>query len=192
MSKRAVLLTTVPMMAIALVAGCTSDSEPEPQPTTAVEGGAAAVDKPNTVASIGDKVTWERFVEPCKSGELVVVQDVAAGDLTGDGAADAAVARACEGVDEYGPSTVEVFDGASSVDQPKRVGTLLSDAGTDKPYVDSVAFTGGALVIKANGVDETSDAACPEVVFTYQYKFADGAFKQEKRETVPDETCGPE
>jgi hypothetical protein len=172
------------MLALALVAGCTSDSEPKKE--------QEVVDQSNSLAVAGDGIEWEKVVEPCKSGELVVVQDVATADVTGDGAVDSAVARACEGVDEYGPSTVEVFDGASAAAQPKRLGTLLADVNPDKPYVDSVEFSEGGLLIKANGVDETSDAACPEVVFTYRYKFSGGSFQQEKRETVPDETCGPE
>ena len=173
------------MLALALLAGCTSDDEPKIKDGT-------PVDKANTVAALGEKVEWEKLVEPCADGGLVVVQDVAVADVTGDGTADSAVARACEGVDEYGPSTVEIFDGNSAAAQPKRLGTLLTDVDPDKPYVDSVEFSEGGLLIKANGVDETSDATCPEVVFTYRYKFSGGAFQQEKRETAPDETCGPE
>ncbi|WP_328478127.1 hypothetical protein OHA21_26340 [Actinoplanes sp. NBC_00393] len=185
MSKRAVLFTSVPLLALALLTGCTSDDDPK------IEDGVA-VDEASTLAAAGDRIEWQKLVEPCAEGELVVVQAVAQADMTGDGKPDAAVARACEGTDQYGASTVEVFDGASAAAQPKRLGTLLADVKPDKPYVDSVAFSEGALLIKANGVDEASNATCPEVVFTYRYKFSGGAFQQEKRETAPDETCGPE
>ncbi|MFC7528516.1 hypothetical protein [Actinoplanes sp. GCM10030250] len=181
MPKRSVLLLSVPLVALALT-GCTSDPKPK----------AAVDDSVTTIAALGKKAPWDKLVEPCEGGQLVVVQDVALADVSADGTPDAVVARACEGDTEYGPSSVEVFDGKSASTEPRRLGTLLGDVGTDKPYVSSVEYADGAVLIKANGVDEKSDAACPEVVYTYRYTYSGGAFQQAKREQQPDETCGPD
>ncbi|MEV6302319.1 hypothetical protein AB0M02_23085 [Actinoplanes sp. NPDC051861] len=180
MPKRA---AAVPLLVLSFVAGCTSSSPPPPAPSSSpVE---------TTLASLGKRVKWDKLLTPCGRGELVVVQDVAIADVTTDGTPDAVVARACEGDTEYSPSTVEVFDGGSPAAKPRRLGTLLDDAGNDKPYVSGVSWSGGAVLIKANGVDESSDATCPEVVFTYSYRYSAGAFQQDSREVRPDDTCGP-
>ena len=185
MPKRA----AVPLLALALMAGCTSTpAKPSPAATTTT-GTAAAV---TTLASLGKQAKWDKMVEPCRTGELVVVQDVTIADVTTDGTPDAVVARACEGDTEYGPSTVEVFDGDSPATSPQRLATLLADARKDKPYVSAVSWSAGTVQIKANGVDTSSDAACPEVVFTYRYRYAAGTFQQSARTVEPDETCGPE
>ena len=179
MSKRAVLLTSVPMLALALLAGCTSDDEPKTEPAP------AAVDQADTLAAAGDQYEWDKVVEPCKSGELVVVQDVATADMTGDGAADSAVARACEGVDEYGPSTVEVFDGSSDPAAPRRLGILLS-GDPDYPRRAKVTVSPDrTIVVKALGLQPESPNCCPDLEIVAEFAWRDGVFVSLKRQTRP-------
>ena len=180
LSKRAALLT-VPLALIAFTAACTDEGAPAPAASVA----PAAV----PLTDVRGQDGWATLVKPCGTGELISIEKVKTADVTGDGVRDPFVARACEGADLMGPATIEVFNGASTTTVPQRIGTLLGDVAKDKPVLTKLTVDKEVVLVEASGVDEASDATCPEVTFTYRYRFAGDTFTREERKVTPDPTC---
>ncbi|GAA3342395.1 hypothetical protein GCM10020358_37230 [Amorphoplanes nipponensis] len=145
------------------------------------------------LAGLGEDADWKKIVKPCPNdGQRVIVQRVVTADVTGDGTYDAVVARSCEAVTSYWPSTVEVFDGTSPSTRPERVGTLLADVGpADEPWLTTLRVNGREVVIEANGVDDSSSKGCADLGFTYRYRFTGGSFKRVAREVGNAGKCLP-
>ncbi|WP_433295857.1 hypothetical protein ACQP2F_36920 [Actinoplanes sp. CA-030573] len=214
----------LPLAALVLLAGCTTQATTSPSATTAApagsskaaatptsdpgdgEGDGAGGGKPvasptrtsdpgdgDMLAGLGTDADWKKLVMPCpNAGQKPVVQKVITGDVNRDGTHDALVARSCEAQTSYWPSTVEIFDGASPATSPRRLATLLADVGPDdQPWVVSLRVDGGAVVIKAYGVDEHSNNACPDLTFTYRYRLDGKGAHREQRQVANANKCLP-
>lgn len=189
------------LVVLALLTGCTDDESPPSAvatPSVSVEPSGdpsvEAEDPSGTLASLGDGADWDTFIAACDNPEQEpIVQLVTTGDMTGDGTADALVARTCDASTSYFPSTIEVFDGASPAAQPDRVGTtILTDAGpTDQPWVIGMAVKDQAVTVTAYGTGSTDSNACPTLRLTYRYQLQGSAFEQVDRAAVPSADCLP-
>lgn len=191
---RAALLTATPLAVVALAAGCTGGT-PAAAPASSSPGEPTSdPGDGDMLAGQGDGADWATMVQPCPGGDRrsIIVQQVVTADVTGDGTHDALVVRSCRAATSYVPSTVEVFDGASSSADPRRVGTLLADVGrTDRPWVTRVRAGDGVVVVEANGVDRHSDRDCPDLHVTYRYRYGDGTFRRDGREVGNAARCLP-
>lgn len=211
MFKKAVLLATATLTTVA-VAGCTGSpgpsagapvSAPAQQSATAAPaatagGGAGATKSPGTkpgttkptpASDPGDDGNWFGALKPCERGLPTEVQRLERADLTGDGVAEALVARTCEPVTSRWPSTVEVFDGTTG-EKPRRLGVLLEDAGAaDHPWFVSLTVSGGTVSVTAHGVSANSPLACPDLKLTYQYRYAGGKFTRTSRKATKSADC---
>ncbi|GAA1637772.1 hypothetical protein [Actinoplanes couchii] len=195
MLKKAVLV-----MALVLLAGCSEEDRTEPAPVVPASAepigdpSVEAEDPSGNLASLGDAGDWDAFIEECKNPEQeALVQLVTTGDMTGDGTADALVARTCDASTSYFPSTIEVFDGASPASGPVRVGTpILTDVGpTDQPWVVGMAVKNKAVTVTAYGTDSTDSNACPKLRLTYRYQLQGDAFEQVDRAATKSASCLP-
>ncbi|SDT52539.1 hypothetical protein [Actinoplanes derwentensis] len=200
MLKKAALL-----VALVLLTGCSDGDETEPSPVASETAEAEPVGDPpvgdpsveaedpsGTLASVGEEGDWDAFIEACKNPEQeALVQLVTTGDLTGDGTADALVARTCDASTSYFPSTIEVFDGASPAAEPVRVGApILTDAGpTDQPWVIGMAVKEQVVTVTAYGTGGTDSNACPKLKLTYRYLLDGGAFEQVDRAATTSADC---
>ncbi|MDI6100993.1 hypothetical protein QLQ12_20480 [Actinoplanes sp. NEAU-A12] len=148
------------------------------------DGGGASGDA-------GDGGNWFSALKPCPQGLPTEIQRLERADLTGDGVAEALVARSCEPVTSRWPSTVEIFDGATA-EKPRRIGVLLEDAGAgDHPWFTSLTVSGGTVAVKAHGVSPGSPLACPDLKLTYQYRYEGGKFARTDREATKAADCLP-
>lgn len=170
----------------------TRTSDPGDGPT-ATETRTSDPGDGDMLAGRGTDADWKKLVKPCPNdGQEPVVQKVITGDVNGDGTYDALVARGCEARTSYWPSTVEIFDGASSASSPKRLATLLTDVGPDdQPWLVSLRVDGGAVVIKAYGVDKHSANGCPDLTFTYRYRLDGKVAHREQRQVANANKCLP-
>ena len=217
MFKRAALLSSIPLATLALVTGCsggdatttsarrpvsaassapTSDPGDGTAPTSDPGDGATTIGDPGDggmPAGLGEDADWRKMVSACPhKGQKPVIQKVVTADVTGDGVHDALVARSCEAVTSYWPSTVEVFDGASQPAKPRRIGVLLDEVGAaDQPWVTKLRAGGREVTIEAHGVDELSDNACPDLNLTYRYRFSGGDFQRVARQVGNADACLP-
>jgi hypothetical protein len=212
--KRLVLSAAVTVSALTLIAGCDggNDTTTSPAdnsrstPTNAPDARAGTDTKAapeatpigdpgdgDMLAGRGDRADWKNLVTACPNdGQKVIVQKVVTADVTGDGTYDALVARSCEAKTSYWPSTVEVFDGASSSAKPRRVGVLLADVGaSDQPWLTSLRVNGSTIAIEAYGVDKNSANACADLTFTYRYRLISGAVKRTARDVGNANKCLP-
>ncbi|WIM93187.1 hypothetical protein ACTOB_005158 [Actinoplanes oblitus] len=134
------------------------------------------------LAGLGADADWKKFIEKCDAPQKVMIQKVVTADVNGDGTFDALVAHACSPITSYWPTVVDVFDGASSSSKPKRLGTLLQDVGPDDmPYLDTLKVRKGVVTIEAYGVDKETDASCPSIYYTYEYKYTGAKFARISR-----------
>ncbi|HWS34673.1 MAG TPA: hypothetical protein VN408_18270 [Actinoplanes sp.] len=201
MLTKAALFTTVPLVALALLTGCTDDGRPTPETTTVQTTAATAAPSANpsveaedpsgTLASVGEGADWDTFIEQCKNREQeALVQLVTIGDVTGDGTADALVARTCDASTSYFPSTIEVFDGSSPAAEPARVGTILTDVGpTDQPWVTGMTVQDKVVTVTAYGTGSGDSNACPKLELTYRYQLQGSAFEQADRAAKKSADC---
>jgi hypothetical protein len=218
--KRLALLTSLPLVAAVLVAGCTATSGDAPTSTNASAvapaGPIGSTPKPRATATsratarpgvkttpvgdpgdggmlagLGDEADWKSIVKACPhDGQQPIIQKVVTADVSGDGTYDAVIARTCESTTAYWPSTVEVFDGASPSDHPRRIGTLLTDVGRDDlPWLTKLQVTGRTVTVHAYGVDAHTTQACPSVAFTYRYAYDGDTFRRTAREVGDAGTC---
>ena len=169
-------------------------ARPTARPTTEPTGKSTGSDPGDgdMLAGLGTDADWVKFLERCPdSRQKVMIQKVVTGDVNRDGVHDAVVGHACSPVTSYWPSEVDVFDGASSSRKPKRIGgTMLAEVGaSDRPYLDGLQVKDGVVVIKAYGVDEDTEPACPSIYRTYRYKYAGGEFKRADREASNANHC---
>ncbi|MEU8241808.1 hypothetical protein AB0C07_26455 [Actinoplanes missouriensis] len=215
MLNRAVLLTAVPLAALALISGCSessastatpappTSSSPAPAATATTSPAATATTSPAATATTSpaaaggaspiDEINWVNTVEDCpNSGQKSVVQKVISADVTNDGTPDALIARTCEATTSYFPSTVEVFDGGSLVTEPARIGTLLAEAGpTDQPWFTGLTTSGTEITVTANGTSGKKGNACADLSLTYGYRLTGGKFEQVHRKAVASPDCLP-
>ncbi|UQU62872.1 hypothetical protein COUCH_28080 [Couchioplanes caeruleus] len=159
-----------------------------PAPSATSDGGDGGM-----LAGLGEDANWKKLVTPCPNdGQKTVIRKVVTADVTGDGTYDALVARGCEARTSYFPSTVEVFDGASQSSRPRRIATLLEEAGaTDQPWLTTVRVSGRQVVIEANGTGPRDTNACPSVAFTYRYRFSGDEVQRVSRDAHDARRCLP-
>jgi hypothetical protein len=182
----------VPFVVLILLAGCTSGGESTPTPSAS----PSASDLPEAeapagnLAGAGKDADWDTFILPCEDkAKEAVVQQVVTADVTGDGIADALVARACES------STVEVFDGSSPAQRPWRIDQPLLSSPTAelrRPWVTGLEVKSGEIIIKANG--HAIDAAaktCRKDRLVFAFKLAGTDFTQLRLENNPTGSCLP-
>jgi hypothetical protein len=183
----------VPFVALVLLAGCTSGQESTPAPSASPSSSAdlpEAEAPGGNLAGAGKDADWDTFVLPCadKSQEPTVQQVVTA-DVTGDGIADALVARACDS------STVEVFDGSSPARRPWRIDQPLLSSPTAelrRPWVTGVEVKSGEIIIRANGHaldDDSRTCRTDRLVFAFTLVGTD--FTQLRLENSPAGSCLP-
>jgi hypothetical protein len=182
----------VPFVVLILLAGCTSASpnvSPSVSPSASTDLPEAEAPAGN-LAGAGKDADWDTFILPCadKSREAVVQQVVTA-DVTGDGIADALVARACES------STVEVFDGSSPAQRPWRIDQPLLSSPTAelrRPWVTGLEVESGEIIIKAAGhaIDDTGKS-CRKDRLVFAFKLAGTNFTQLRLENNPTGSCLP-
>jgi hypothetical protein len=146
--------------------------------------------KPSATGDAGDGGNWFGALAACRFAEQKTeVQKLVLADVTGDGVADALVARTCETTTSYWPSTVEVFDGTTG-EAPKRIGTLLGDAGAaDLPWFQSMSVSGRTVTVKAYGTSKDAPRACPDLKLTYKYSYSDGKFTRVGRQATEATGC---
>lgn len=183
-----------PFAALVLLTGCTSQ-QAGPAPTASESSAststspAAAKTGPH-LAGASRNTDWTTFVQPCPDpAKKPLIQQVVTADITGDGIADTLVARACES------STIEVFDGSSPAQQPRRIDQPLLSSPTAelrRPWVTSLEVTSGEIIIKANGhaLDDRSKT-CPRDRLVFTYMLAGTEFTQLRLATDPAGTCLP-
>ncbi len=185
------------LVTLVLVTGCTGDgpAPDAPAPASASAGGepaAEAEDPAGSLASVGENGDWDVFIEECENPEQeAMVQLVTLGDVTGDGTADALVARTCDASTSYFPSTIEVFDGASPAAGAERVGKpILTDVGpTDQPWVTGMTVKDQVVTVTAHGTGSDDSNSCPKLELTYRYRFQGTAFEQVDRAAVKSAAC---
>ncbi|MEV4281101.1 hypothetical protein [Actinoplanes xinjiangensis] len=189
----------VPFVALMLVAGCTSGGErtPSASPSAAASASAStSADLPEAeapggnLASAGKDADWDTFVLPCEDKtQEPTVQQVVTADVTGDGIADALVARACDS------STVEVFDGSSPAQRPWRIDQPLLSSPTAelrRPWVTGLEVTSGEIIIKADGHAVGADSkACRKDRLVFAFKLVGTDFTQLRLENTPTGSCLP-
>jgi hypothetical protein len=127
-------------------------------------------------------------VKPCPYPEQKpIIVMVRSGDVNGDRVPEMLVVRTCTAFTSYWPSSVEVFDGASPVNTPRRIGTLLEDKAVrlDSPNVYDVRVSKGVVTVVANGVDAKTDNSCPNQTFTYRYQLSGEKFRLLDRKVGP-------
>jgi hypothetical protein len=179
-------------MALVLLAGCTSpETEPAPAPSASSTSELPEAEGPaGNLAGAGKDADWDTFVLPCKDkSKEPVIQQVVTADVTGDGIADALVARACES------STVEVFDGSSPAQRPWRIDQPLLSSPTAElrqPWVTALEVTSGEIIIKANGhAIDGSAKTCRKDRLIFAFKLAGTDFTQLRLENNPAGSCLP-
>ncbi|WP_093609380.1 hypothetical protein [Actinoplanes philippinensis] len=189
----------VPILALALLAGCTSQqAEPDPEPSLSASPAPETSDElpeaeapGGNLAGAGKDADWDTFVLPCDDKtQEPIVQQVVTGDVTGDGIADALVVRTCDNV-----GTVEVFDGSSPAQRPWRIDQPLlkgPPAELRRPWVTGVEVTAGEIVIKANGhaIDDDSKT-CPKDRLVFAFKLVGTDFTQLRLRNDPAGKCLP-
>ena len=177
----------------------TSAGAPRSEASTAAAGGTGTTGsrapKPTKPAAgagdAGDGGNWLNAVKACPDGMPTEIQRLERADVTGDGVAEALVARTCEPSTSRWPSTVEVFDGTTG-EKPRRIGVLLEDAGAeDHPWFTSLTVSAGTVTVKAHGVGEGSPMACPNLKLTYSYRYDGGRFTRVERKATESADCLP-
>ena len=139
-----------------VVAGCRSVS--------GSPSGTASPAPANALAG----VHWQDYVRNCSvaeggSGLGTVIDDVVAGDVTGDGRVDTLVVDRCESSTSSWPQEIEVFDGASNPAHPTRLAVLLHG---DKDYPRDLSVTverGGRIVVVGKGLSYSAPLCCPDI-----------------------------
>ncbi|MFC7534039.1 hypothetical protein [Actinoplanes sp. GCM10030250] len=206
--SKAVVPTVAVVLSAALVAGCSSspsrsgssDAAGSPavvSPLPADVSPSAVVSSPSgvpaAVGDAGDGGNWFSALADCPDeGQEPEVQRLIQADVTGDNVKDALVARTCEASTSYLPSTVEVFDGLAGGEKPRRIATLLDEAGaTDLPWYRSLKVEADLVVIQAYGVSPDGVPACPDLKLTYTYRWSGGDFERVARETAKTTDCLP-
>jgi len=108
-------------------------------------------------------------------------------DVTGDDNAEAFVAVACVGSTESWPDRLEVFDGASDPDHPRRIATLLDyQDGTDGTdgyglRIQSITISGKMVTIVSRGWTPGECFACGDQRITDTFTWNGSSFTRGSR-----------
>lgn len=117
--------------------------------------------------------------------ELIRTQFV---DVTGDTLPEAFVTYACQVATSSAPQQLEVFDGASDPEHPRRMGTLVKQSdGVDERglRLRRLSFDGQTVTVDASAFGSDTANCCPNLRVVQRFRWNGSAFVAGRREVSP-------
>ncbi|MGW0732261.1 hypothetical protein [Streptomyces sp. NPDC002851] len=176
------LSVVLSLLASPLLAGCGGSEESDDPKGGISAAPSPAADAPDEETSPDERAPpepagtpladtdWESVIDTIDctdaGNEGVAIMDTEFADLRGTGVPDAFVSFECVHQSSSWPQQVEVYDGSSSPEAPRRIGVLLSaeeKAHGPGPRVGGISFSGDSVTLKLAAYTADDPFCCPSL-----------------------------